>query len=358
MYLTDLRLRNVKLFREVDLAFRGNDDSARMWTVVTGVNGLCKSTLLQAIALAASGPKVARALVDDARDYVRGEGTGGCMIAAGFERAVDAPPIESAGATIDRKRLDSVLELHSTDYDFAGHGEDWRHIDALRSARASGFLVAGIGVGRTLPQPGEVAAPKDPIEDRVVGLFRSGHKMVGTEFYNALKLDGLEQDFAKSLRSVLLRLQSTEDGRAPLLTGLCVDDLRGPNGLDAMRNLLETRRFEMSLGETRFRVKPTMLSHGYQGVLSWIGDLLGYAFLEQRRPIEPQELRGIVLLDEIDQQPLGARSAPCRSAQEMLLLRASPRAWQRCGRAFSAQGRGASRSDRRSETDRLLVARL
>src|SRR5262249_46471583 len=54
MYLRELVIQNAKLLRDVTISFlRGGQP--RKWTVLLGENGLCKTTILQAIALAASG---------------------------------------------------------------------------------------------------------------------------------------------------------------------------------------------------------------------------------------------------------------------------------------------------------------
>lgn len=63
MYLRKLRVRNIKLLRDVELDFT-RDGEPRLWTVLIGENGLCKTALLQAIALAASGPDRANQLAD------------------------------------------------------------------------------------------------------------------------------------------------------------------------------------------------------------------------------------------------------------------------------------------------------
>ncbi len=55
MYLTDLRLKNLKLLRDLRIDF-GSAEAPRMWTVLIGENGLCKTAILRAIAVAASGP--------------------------------------------------------------------------------------------------------------------------------------------------------------------------------------------------------------------------------------------------------------------------------------------------------------
>ncbi|MFI9006223.1 AAA family ATPase [Actinosynnema sp. NPDC053489] len=68
MYISQVRLRNVKGFhgaREVDLKL-----TAPGWTVIAGRNGSGKTSLLRAIALAVSGPAVARNLVPDFDNWV------------------------------------------------------------------------------------------------------------------------------------------------------------------------------------------------------------------------------------------------------------------------------------------------
>jgi energy-coupling factor transporter ATP-binding protein EcfA2 len=68
MYISQVRLRNVKGFRgarEVDLKL-----TAPGWTVIAGRNGSGKTSLLRAIALAVSGPAVARNLVPDFENRV------------------------------------------------------------------------------------------------------------------------------------------------------------------------------------------------------------------------------------------------------------------------------------------------
>jgi hypothetical protein len=63
MYITRLHLKNVKLMRDLALDFT-HEGKPRMWTAFVAENGACKTTLLQAIALAASGPDRANQLAD------------------------------------------------------------------------------------------------------------------------------------------------------------------------------------------------------------------------------------------------------------------------------------------------------
>lgn len=69
MYLTRVEVRDIKGFsgqRAVDLELPGRSG----WTVLAGRNSSGKSTLLQAMALALTGPSVARGLVTDFTDWI------------------------------------------------------------------------------------------------------------------------------------------------------------------------------------------------------------------------------------------------------------------------------------------------
>jgi recombinational DNA repair ATPase RecF len=64
MYIRNLHIENLKLLRDVRIPFT-REGEIRRWTVLVGENGLCKTTILQAIALAASGPDRANQLLTD-----------------------------------------------------------------------------------------------------------------------------------------------------------------------------------------------------------------------------------------------------------------------------------------------------
>ena len=64
MYVEEISIQSVKLLRDVRLSFLAHDGSLRMWTMLVGDNGLCKTTLLQSIALAAAGTTRANQLAN------------------------------------------------------------------------------------------------------------------------------------------------------------------------------------------------------------------------------------------------------------------------------------------------------
>ncbi|MBK9367942.1 MAG: AAA family ATPase [Deltaproteobacteria bacterium] len=72
MYVRNLKIKRLKLLRDFELSFLNPDDSPRMWTVIIGENGTGKTSILQAIALAAAGSlqvnTLGEAVVDVLRD--------------------------------------------------------------------------------------------------------------------------------------------------------------------------------------------------------------------------------------------------------------------------------------------------
>jgi len=142
-----------------------------------------------------------------------------------------------------------------------------------------------------------VALPENRIRDRVEGLFDRRHKMLGTDFYEALRARGLARAFSRTLRDVLVAGDSENGQLFPWLENV---ELRGPRGIDNLDTLLRSRRFLLDLGGRELRLPVVQLSDGYQSLAAWITDLLGHAFLDADGPVAPADLAGIVLVDEID----------------------------------------------------------
>lgn len=274
MYIESLKVRNVRLLAEQEFSFLKADGTPRLWTVIVGENGVCKSTILQTIALAAMGPKLGSALVKNAQRLRNLSNQETASITANFSLLTN--PFVSSALRIAPDRFDLI-----PDEDSAGA----LFLDDLRARRlAEGFTV-GYGVGRFLAEPGEVVLPDDPIVERVRGLFNQRHKMLGLNFYHAFRDPQHAERFFCLLRSVLSKGETPAER---LLPGFCGVDLEV---LDLIEFWVDNRKIELPAN---------WLSDGYQATLSWIADLLGHAILELGTDADPQQLRGIVLLDEID----------------------------------------------------------
>ena len=70
MYVTQLRLENVKLFKDISFSFSRPDGTLAGWTVFVGGNSSGKSTLLRALALTLMGPDVGNRLLGTASGWI------------------------------------------------------------------------------------------------------------------------------------------------------------------------------------------------------------------------------------------------------------------------------------------------
>jgi hypothetical protein len=326
MYVRRHHVRNVKLLRDVTIDFVGADGRPRMWTVFVGENRLCKTTLLQTIAAAASGVDRGTQLVTDVvaswpdlRDPVPlsiESEFGFSETRHRFRRYPGQTEYDvEAGVELPRVKLRSKLQLAPENRvfaggsDYLGTGQDkFREVEAgaptvfvtqvsdplaaARSRALPDWFVAGYGPSRLLPGPGKASRQVDPMLDRLRPLF--GESLIGTGFIELLG-EELGRSFAKVLQSVFVA-----GGLLPHVTAL---ELRGRGGIRSSKDLVEAQRFEMDVRDAqgqRIRVPATWLSQGYQSLIAWLADFVGHIFLEAGAPVEAADMEGVVLVDEID----------------------------------------------------------
>lgn len=162
-------------------------------------------------------------------------------------------------------------------------------VHARTAPMVPGWFVAGYGPSRLLPAAGRAARQSEPQVDRLRSLF--GDTLVGTGFVDLFPED-LGRAFAKVLKSVLV-----EGGLLPHVRNL---ELRGRGGIRSASDLVDAQRFEMEAGRARLKVPATWLSQGYQTLIAWLSDVVGQIFLDAGGAVEPAEMTGLVLVDEID----------------------------------------------------------
>lgn len=314
MYLLDLTVDHLKLFAGFNLSFRRKGGEPRLFTAIIGPNGSGKTSLLQAIALCAAGSRQVNTLARDIVGHVRDRrGNDPLQITASFgfsdlafrtsEEILGIPcPIRqkqfSLLSTVSQPKtepaaLSAKAEFRQGDVLVPTESDP---LDQARSQRRILWFVSAYGVARTLPDAGQ-APPKldNPGIERMASLFPNG-RMVSTLFANYFAEVG---DRPESRYAAILKraLKSTE----VLLPRIGDFELRGRGGVRSAGELQERHRWAFQAGANPVKLPAIALSHGYQSTIAWVADLIGHFLLEiEDNDVPPSDLRGLVLIDELD----------------------------------------------------------
>ena len=294
VFIRKLEIADLKLFRDLKLSFVKDDGSPRMWTVIVGENGLGKTSLLRAIALAAVGPERGNQLADVASLPDRRRPTAKPTVAATLS-------VLRGGAEAElRSRVEvppgiNLLRGDSRWFNLRDQAVDLP-ADPIRTAQAMrdpgpDWFVAGYGVSRQLPLPGAGPEPSDRLLGRLEPLFDKG-AMVATGFADQLEPE-LSRGYAKLLQAALSRLwpvaKCYEASANRQGWSLEIEDLgRGAN------------RFTVRVGNQYIPMPATWLSQGYQAMIAWIADLIGQQVLVHDAAVPLAQMQGLVLVDELD----------------------------------------------------------
>ena len=317
VYIDRLHVQRLKLLRDFRLDFTGTDGQPRMWTVIIGRNGTAKTSILQAIALAAAGSRQVSVLAQNVVAHLvdrRPRRPQPMQIDALFRftprSAADARVHPMLGRAPGKHvRLHSKLSLQpkqstlagrsyyctaaEPDVSLARNGDSL--FDPLDDARADNralWFVAGYGVGRFLPDPQSQPPLVQPSIERLVPLFRNTTALTSLRFLDHLPQTKARK-FTKALRDTLIHV----DDLVPDLLGI---ELKGKGGVTKSGTLIDKDRFELLVGQERHKFPAVALSHGYQSTLAWIADLIGHVMWEADDTIDAADIEGLVLIDEID----------------------------------------------------------
>lgn len=295
MYLRQLRVKNVKLLRDVSIDFTRPDGSTRLWTVFVGENRLCKTTLLQTMAAMAAGRDGAVHLtspvISSWPDLRKSEGKVriDALVATQEDRRdgdlkvyLELPP--GSSVLEGRGAFDIAMQSGTSYFD---------SLNDVRRKQEKGHVVLGYGTKRLLRGAGaiESAQGANPHVERLRSLF--GGDIIGTSFIELLD-PSLGKAFVKILQKVFIA--------GGLLPGMTSLELRGRGGIKSHQHLVESQRFELDIPAEsgRLRVPATWLSQGYQSVIAWVADIVGQVLLDHGEPMEPEDMVGCVLVDELD----------------------------------------------------------
>lgn len=305
MYLRQVRVQHLKLLRDVVLDLQQPDGAPRMWTVVIGQNGTGKSSLLQAIALASAGNLQVNTLASRAIGHLRDRRSDEPLhVEALFEFPDGArqPELHPTCPAL----LPSPLHLRSevslaagetsllASAAYVGVESTQDPLDKARSRNTPRWFVAGYGVARFLPDVGRAVMLDRPSIERLQPLFDQTTALTSTGFSSYF---GEEGDKALRFHRVLKRALLSIESLLPDIQDL---ELRGHGGVKKPGDLLERSRFTQRIGQATLKIPGVALSHGYQSTIAWVADLIGHILLEAEYELEPEQMEGLVLIDEID----------------------------------------------------------
>ncbi|MCB9658504.1 MAG: AAA family ATPase [Sandaracinaceae bacterium] len=308
MYIKALRLKRTKRIRDLTLRFVSTDGTPRPLTVIIGENGTAKTTILQAIALAATGRSQVNVLAGDVVGHLRDRRTSDPLsIDAAF--VVPMPAGTGDVAASNPRMLTSQLWLGSDETVIRGADEEYEdgaksdgimsmgdpvggtsRLDVVRSKGERGYFVAAYGVARHLPSPAKTVDLNRPHVDRIQPLFGASAQLTAFRF-----ADYFDDDRARHFASELARVIASD--LVPGIEGL---ELRGRGGVKQAGDLMERDRVHQTFGGTSYKLPAVALAHGYQSTLAWISDVFGHYMLEHGGKPTMAEVRGLVLVDEID----------------------------------------------------------
>jgi energy-coupling factor transporter ATP-binding protein EcfA2 len=272
LYLTRVRLKNVRCFDDVDISFTSGAHP-RMWTVLIGDNGAGKSTLLRAIAIGLCNESSANALLAELP---------GSFIRQNKRRR----PGTKAEIILDFSHKNSTASVYTVTTHI---NKDETHQEVARKeiTLGNGFswdkiFVCGYGVNRSTK--GEIVSRETgSSRDNLLTLFRDRSNLFDPEQvlrdleYQALKENSSGESAFEACKKHLLKILRLKPNHKILVSPTSVEVL-GPWG----------------------QIPLSALGDGYRGTMTWILDLLAVA-VKTDRSIQGSNLSGIVLLDEVDE---------------------------------------------------------
>lgn len=328
MNLAALNIEHLKLFKEFGLSFVRPDGQLYEWTVLIGENGTGKTSLLQAIAMAAAGQLQVNTLASNLVSQLRDRRSDAPMrIDALFQFSALPPGAERPhpGLAESANQPEFLRHVPPTDLrstvslaadetslrgesEYPGRSQIKNPLDSARAKNVPLWFVAGYGVGRQLPESSARPSLSQPSIERMLPLFPQRHALTSTAFINYFRSErdpdipreAPGPDKASMYNRMLKRALFTVDSLLPAISDL---ELRGQGGVRKAGDLQDRDRFHQRLTQDPaddLKLPLNALSHGYQSTIAWIADLIGHIVLEAETELRLEDLRGLVLIDELD----------------------------------------------------------
>jgi PAS domain-containing protein len=256
MYISRIRLENIRGFRELDLDVLRPDGEPRRRTLIIGKNGTCKTTVLRAIALGLCDESAANALLAEPTGDFVAAGTSVGVI------SIDLGELRSKSWLV-RENGKEGIEQQETNLPLPGE---------------SPLLVCGYGAGRF--GVGTDTGRDYRVADSVYTLFDYRRTLLDPE----LTLRRLKDFLGTPPYQEILECIKTALGLTP------ADEIRLPKGGGV----------ELSGPSIGGTIRLEGWADGYRLTFSWLLDLYGWAMRADRIDDEGR-VHGILLIDEVEQ---------------------------------------------------------
>jgi len=303
MYLKEIALKNIKCFADFRLEFtRSEGNDVRLWTALLGQNGLGKSTLLQAIAVALAGPEVTKLLLPRPEGWVRVGEEQGIVEATilpdaqdgPFRLVLDRPPgflpqepprprtvryvvTGDRPTQVGNRYFDSpaIVEQNGGDFDYLSR--------TLYSERGEvqGWLACGYGPFRRLS--GGEAITSSSKAARYDTLFREGAALTHCQNW-------LEELDHRAKDGDTYSVQKLERVKKALADRLLPEE----------KIEVQVSSKGVTFQSHGHSIPMSQLSDGYRSMLALSIDLLRWLTDAFPNAPNPMDCPGIVLIDELD----------------------------------------------------------
>lgn len=302
MYISQVTLKNIRGFSDLQFDLARGDDTFAGWTVFTGDNGSGKSTLLRAIALGLTGKDTARALQPSFHGWIRNGAEDEASIQLEIVRSADDDALVEPGAP-PRVQFPAKLTLTNGGKEPtlqapipAGKQPNYSTPErTIWSTDASGWFSCGYGPFRRVfgESPSAMRQMTAPTTERFVTMFQEAASLSEVDrWLRDLKYRELENRAAEHEQLELL----LEILRDDLLPHQMTVDRVDSDGLW----LRDRTGMLLAWGE---------MSDGYRAALALLADILRHlinaygmdGLVERERDGKVCIKRsGVVLIDEVD----------------------------------------------------------
>ncbi|MFH1466806.1 MAG: AAA family ATPase [Pseudomonadota bacterium] len=258
-----LEIHDFRCIGSLVIDFSGSSTLPGNWTCIAGINGSGKSSVLQALCLMLLGPdlsvELGRARLDGMRRRENGTTRHPARLSAVVRHGDDTREIE-----MTLGGLESATSSTST------------KMDAFWRQRSRGLLLS-YGASRNLSEyeDGRYRGRVHPEVHRQVTLFDPLARVVGAEAL--VDTEGLSGEALELFLAVIERVFVEESLAAEVMDGRLMFHSAGT------------------------RVTALDLPDGFRSTVAWLADLcLAWAEKAEAPSTDPSDVRGVVLIDEID----------------------------------------------------------